>query len=249
MENIYSKEFYEEQQAGSLKSAKEVAPILLSLLKVKSIVDVGCGVGPWLKAFYDLGIKDILGIDGLWVNKNQLMIPKSLFLEKDLEKPLNLSKKYDLVISLEVAEHLPERYAKSFIEQLTKLGDFILFSAAIPSQGGTCHLNEQWQIYWAKLFEQRDFLPVDYVRGKIWDNNNVDYHYRQNIILYVKKEKLKNNKKLYFEYKKTKDFPLSIVHPKYYYIPATRYNKFRNFFPEFILKIVRMFFGRDKDDK
>jgi len=119
-----------------LKSAEIVVPIVLDLIKPKSVVDVGCGRGEWLYVFQRQGISDILGIDGEWVDKNKLLIPKESFLTSTLEHPLRINRTFDLVVSLEIAEHLPEKSAEMFIETLTTLGPVILFPAAIPLQGG-----------------------------------------------------------------------------------------------------------------
>lgn len=98
-------------------------------------------------------------------------------------------KPFDLAQSLEVAEHLEEKYAENFIQLLTSLSDIILFSAAIPYQGGTDHLNEQPPTYWAKLFQKFDFMCFDILRDKIWENKKIAFWYRQNIMLYIQKNK------------------------------------------------------------
>ena len=154
------------------------------------------------------------GIDGEYINKNDLLIPENKFITFDLKKEINLDKKFDLVVSLEVAEHLPEKCAQSFVKSLTNLGDFILFSAAIPSQGGTNHINEQWPEYWINIFNKFNFKVFDCVRHKIWNNQKVDWWYSQNCFLYVKKEIL-------YKYKKTTNNPVfskrfNIVHPRCY---------------------------------
>lgn len=220
-------------------SAEEIIPIIFKIIKPKSVIDVGCGVGTWLDVFKKNGVKKVLGIDGSYVNKKHLVIPEEEFLVRDLRKPIKLSKKFDLVLSLEVAEHLPKECAETFIYSLTKIGDIILFSAAIPYQGGTNHLNEQWQDYWAKLFKKRDYLPVDFIRKRVWNNQKVKWFYSQNVILYVKKNKLYKNKKLKKEFETAKDFPLSIVHPKKYELPAKFYNNIKKKIPKNILKILR----------
>lgn len=190
------------------KAAKEVVPIIMELLKPKSIIDVGCGIGTWLSVFEDFGVKDIVGIDGEYVDRNLLHISEDKFIPKDLTKPLKLDRKFDLVVCLEVAEHLPEAVADTFIEGLVSLGDFILFSAAIPGQGGEGHLNEQWPTYWQSKFKQHGFDLCDFIRSGIWLNESIDWWYRQNIFLVVKEDTkvvlpgIRN--------------PLDIVHPELY---------------------------------
>ncbi|WP_462137916.1 hypothetical protein [Candidatus Mycalebacterium sp.] len=142
------------------------------------------------------------------------MIPDENFIKADISKEFpKFKEKFDLAISLEVAEHLPPERAESFINYLTTLSDFVLFSAAIPLQGGINHFNEQWQDYWADLFEKKDYVPFDIVRAKIWNNEKIKNWYKQNIILYVKKNEIHRIKT---EYIPKKNLALSVVHPSYY---------------------------------
>src|SRR5262249_19580791 len=151
-------------------------------------VDVGCGTGPWLKAFMRAGIPSVTGVDGSYVNPGQLRIPQSSFIAKDLTKPLNLDRKFDLCISMEVAEHLPPARAASFVADLVSLAPVVLFSAAVPEQGGTNHINEQWPEYWRDLFEKHEYRVIDCIRPKIWNDRRVDYFYRQNSLIFADKE-------------------------------------------------------------
>jgi 2-polyprenyl-3-methyl-5-hydroxy-6-metoxy-1,4-benzoquinol methylase len=118
---FYSSQFYECQQEGSFQSAQVVTSVILNLISLRSAVDVGCGVGTWLRALRGHGISDILGIDGDYVDTATLQIPKELFLPKDLSVPLELGRKFDLAISMEVAEHLPAECAQNFIRSLVSL--------------------------------------------------------------------------------------------------------------------------------
>ena len=167
-------------------SAKELVPLFINWLKPSSVVDVGCGIGTWLSVFQDFGVKDIVGIDGEYVSKRLLFFDENKFISHDLTKPLNLGRKFDLVVSLEVAEHLPESSADMFIELLTSLGDVVIFSAAIPNQGGQNHLNEQWPTYWQGKFNQHRFNLYDCIRPIIWLNESIDCWYRQNMLLAVR---------------------------------------------------------------
>lgn len=226
----YTDKFFQER-INSLKSARHIVPLVLELLHPKSVVDVGCGTGEFLYIFRENGVKDIFGIDGEWVNKKKLRIPENLFLSANLENPLKVDRKFDLVVSLEVAEHLPEKSAKTFIETLTNLGPIILFSAAIPFQGGTHHVNEQWPEYWAKLFIEKGYFPIDCIRKKIWGNDEISFWYAQNTLLFAKKDYIKNNDRLRNEYELTSESFLSIVHPKLYLPKAKRYHFFMKLIP------------------
>src|SRR5205085_11975533 len=103
----------------------------------------------------------------------------------DLREPFELPRTFDLAVSLEVAEHLPASSASAFVESLTRLAPAVLFSAAVPHQGGWNHLNEQWPQYWAEIFARHGFFPVDCLRERFWDRPNVRWWYAQNMVLYL----------------------------------------------------------------
>jgi SAM-dependent methyltransferase len=186
----YNDSFYENNETEALRSAKIVVPLVLEILQPKSVVDIGCGTGGWLSVFTSLGqVDEACGVDGGYVNRDSLLIPADCFVEADLSQPLSLDRKYDLAVSLEVAEHLPQSSAECFVRSLCSASDCILFSAAIPDQGGTHHVNEQWPEYWRVLFEKHDFVVLDPIRHQVMHDRRVSYWYRQNIFLAVCVEK------------------------------------------------------------
>lgn len=194
----YQPEFFAGFQAESRKSAEVVAPILLDLLKPLSskplsVVDVGCGTGTWLGAFAAAGVTDYLGLDGDYVNREQLQIPVAHFQPAELTNPLEVKRTFDLAISLEVAEHLPPEKAELFVANIIALAPAVYFGAAIPGQGGTGHLNEQWQSFWAGLFAKHGYVAIDAVRPKVWRDTRVSWWYSQNAILYVRKDMIERS--------------------------------------------------------
>ena len=206
----YKSEFYERYKDESYRSAKKIIPFVLELIKVKSVVDVGCGAGVWLKAFEEAGIKNILGIDG---NSTKVLdISASKFKIVDLESDFKIARRFDLAISLEVAEHLYPEYADNFVLNLTKLAPIVLFSAAVPCQGGTRHVNEQWPDYWAEKFKKNGFLTFDVLRMKIWNDQEIGCLYRQNTIIYVQKDFVK--KILKISKLKPVEKPPRLFHPE-----------------------------------
>ena len=126
---------------------------------------------------------------------------------------MSLTETFDLVISLETAEHLPKEVAGSFVESLTKLGPVVLFSGAIPFQGGVGHVNEQWPAYWAAHFRQHDYVAIDCLREQIWNNQNIAWWYAQNLLLFVKNDYLQSCKLLQAH---CNEMPLALVHPSLY---------------------------------
>ena len=221
----YTQDYFKLQGKSSLLSAEEIVPIILKLIKPKSVVDVGCGVGAWLSVFQKNGIKDIFGVDGEYINTKMLLMPKNKFLGFDLSQSLHINRLFDLVISLEVAEHIPAQKANNFVDSLTRLGPVIIFSAAIPSQSGEGHVNEQWPLYWEDKFKRRGYVQIDCIRNKIWQNDKVDWWYAQNMFVYVRYNQLKNYSKLKKEYNYRNTGAVPIVHPKCYLNIVNNYPK------------------------
>jgi 2-polyprenyl-3-methyl-5-hydroxy-6-metoxy-1,4-benzoquinol methylase len=139
----YSDYFYESQLIQSKKSANQILPIIEDWFSPSSIIDVGCGVGAWLEQWKQINPeKEVTGYDADFVNESLLLIKPEEFVTTDLNETIKSSSKAELLMCLEVAEHLNEKRADSFISDLTSLSDVILFSAAIPGQEGTHHINE-----------------------------------------------------------------------------------------------------------
>ena len=181
----YGEEFFSGLDRSSSSSAGEIVPLLVALTRCKSVVDVGCGTGHWVRAFMDSGVLDVLGVDGDYVHERKLRVPRSAFAAWDLSRPLRLGRQFDLCLCLEVAEHLLPKCAARFVASLVSLAPVVVFSAAIPGQGGTHHVNEQWPSYWVNLFERHGFMASDCIRPRIWSNPKVAWWYAQNMLLFV----------------------------------------------------------------
>lgn len=178
MSDDYTPSFYDIIRPGCIASAAVVAPIVHDIVLPSSVIDVGCGEGHWAKAFEMRGAS-VTGVDGEYVES--AVIGK--FVATDLAQPLpdNLGR-YDLAVSLEVAEHLPEERAAGFIADLCRLSSNVLFSAAIPAQGGVGHVNEQPPSYWVDLFNAQGYTVSGALRWMIWDNPDVENWYCANLL-------------------------------------------------------------------
>ena len=183
----YNNNFFTDLETESYQSARAVLPIVNRLIRPASVVDIGCGTGMWLKTWLeDIGVKDILGVEGPYVKPEMIKVPADKVIFRDLKNTLEIDRKFDLAMSLEVGEHLPASSADNFIQTLTSLSDVILFSAAVPDQGGTYHINEQYPEYWAAIFKKYGYIPVDCIRPEIYNNTRVEWWYQQNILLFIK---------------------------------------------------------------
>ena len=181
----YDQDFYEFIRDGSRRSAEIIVPLITSILHPESVLDVGCGQGIWLKEFARNGVDDIRGVDGDYVSTNELVIRPEQFTAVNLERGLDLGRRFDFAMSLEVAEHLCADVADSFVASLVRHSTCVLFSAAIPEQGGTSHVNEQWASYWMEKFATHRYRPWDF-RAMLWNNPQIDHWYAQNMLLFVK---------------------------------------------------------------
>jgi SAM-dependent methyltransferase len=181
----YDAKFFAEQADGSLRSARLVVPIVMEMFRPKSVIDVGCGLGTWLKAFAENGVEDYLGLDGEYVDPARLVIDSCRFRATDLSNPRPVGRTYDLAVCLEVGEHLPPSVAPALVRVLAAAAPLVLFSAAVPGQVGTHHVNEQWPSYWKSLFERFGHRRLDPIRPRVWRDTRVEIWYRQNIFLYA----------------------------------------------------------------
>lgn len=207
---MYDKKYYKKHEDGSFQSAKCIIGYINTFYNFKSAVDFGCGMGTWCNVMESFNKEDYLGIDQHDYSSEYMLISQEKYLKYDLCYPLSLSRKYDIAISVEVAEHIDSKYAGIFIGNLCRHSDVILFSAALPNQGGTGHINEQPCSYWKQIFERFKYRAIDCIRPVFWNNKTIEVWYRNNSILYI-------NEQIYNEFIKlipTQIHPLDIVHPE-----------------------------------
>lgn len=214
--DLYSPEWYATIVEGSRRSAGVIVPMLMDLTAPTSVVDVGCGTGAWLAAFRAAGVRRVLGIDGSYVREQDLLIPPSCFVAADVGEALPVAERFDLCMCLEVAEHVGPECAAGLIAELTRLSEVVMFSAAIPYQGGRGHVNERWPTYWCELFEARGYRVIDAVRPKVWSNRAVEPWYQQNVLLFATDGAIAAHPALGRERAQTRPDFLSVVHPRLY---------------------------------
>ena len=168
-------------------SALTVLSELKRHLDFASVLDVGCGVGAWLGAAQDLGATDVCGLDGPWVKTELLAFAPERFIPTDLNEEFDLQRRFDLVISIEVGEHIKPRSSEGLVRSIVRHGDVVLFSAAIPGQGGAGHINEAWPHSWARRFAQEGFDTYDLIRQAVWGDSRVAPWVQQNSLLFIRR--------------------------------------------------------------
>ncbi len=191
----YGKKFYDAQHKRSWESASSMVPQLLTLFSPKSVIDIGCGLGTWLEVFQSHGLS-VKGMDGDWVPTDNLYIPTDDFTPVNLENLKYEGQKSDFAMSLEVAEHVSPEAGTKLVNFLTSAAPVVLFSAAIPDQGGSNHINEQWFDYWIDEFKKKNFTCRDAIRRLVWDDPKVAPWYKQNAFIFVDESRIADYPKI-----------------------------------------------------
>ena len=120
--------------------------------------------------------------------QNNLVDNKHLELV-DLRKVHSFSRRWDLCICFEVAEHLRPQYAPALVETLAGASDRIVFTAAAPGQGGTHHYNEQPQEYWKEFFKSHGFAYKGDVTERVrhqMRENDVIFWLEHNLMIFMR---------------------------------------------------------------
>jgi SAM-dependent methyltransferase len=188
--HVYGQDFFNYIEHGARRSAQAIAPLLLQVLPIRSVLDVGCGRGVWLDVWRSAGVEDVFGLDGGYVDPGSLLVPRRCYAAADLAKGFRLNRSFDLAQCLEVAEHLPTGAADSLVDSLVSHSKLILFSAAVPGQGGEHHINERPLQYWRDQFARRGYLAVDFVRPAISGDRGIEPWYRYNSVLYASRDSI-----------------------------------------------------------
>lgn len=184
----YDQTFFDSVNDAGSSSAEVVVPLLMRLVKPSSVVDVGCGTGIWVQEFIRAGLGETVGVDGAYVPAGSRRLEPANFVEADLTQPLELGDRRDLATCLEVAEHLQPESALTLVESLVRGAPAVVFSAAVPGQGGTHHVNEQWPDYWISRFEAHGWTCWDVLRRQLRYDSRVAWIYRQNLMLMLSPE-------------------------------------------------------------
>ncbi len=213
----YDDSYYLRRQEKSLTSAAKIVEHLSKYHSPKTVIDIGCGRGSWLKAFDDSEVTKKVGVDGPWNTQTDMLDSQIQFFQSDLANPesIQIEGRFELAISLEVAEHLPPDSSEPLVKALVKYSDVVLFSAAYEHQPGRGHVNTRQHSYWAELFAQEDYVVFDLFRPVFWGDSEVQYFYQQNCFLYVRK-----NSDIIKNFAERNIFPMAniefmnCVHPK-----------------------------------
>jgi methyltransferase family protein len=197
---------------SELRAAEVALPLLFEVYRPGSVLHVGCGSGAWLSWFGRYGVEDRIGVDLAHPVDGQTFVERDRVVVADVRAPFDLNRSFDLVVALELASRVDADQADIIIDNLVRHGDAILFSAAIPGQGGPAR-NEQWPGYWIERFDRRGLVAIDCVRPRWWNESRIPTEYRQNTFLMVSEVRLAHSAPLRLEQELRAGAPLAVVHP------------------------------------
>jgi SAM-dependent methyltransferase len=173
---------------GWVARSRKLLEPLVSMCRITSALDLGCGSGTWLGALNDLGVSDVFGVDARQISSN-ILFDRELSKVQDLGQPLDLGRKFDLVICLEVAEHIDggDSGAAELMRTISRHSDLVLFSAATPGQPGDHHVNCQPHEYWHKRFADLGYKKWDIIRPYIASWPDMEWWYKRNTFIYSRR--------------------------------------------------------------
>jgi predicted RNA methylase len=170
-----------------------IAETIIKEYQPKRIIDFGCGTGDLARAFASRGVT-VVAIDG-YSTPDFSAYSNIHFTKVDLNNVAATQKflkqfeaKFDLAISIEVAEHLNPDVSSSFIEWMTSMADVIVFSAAVPSQDGDGHINCRSRSDWYQFIKQHEYVIADTLRQHFTLNPRLGLWHKFNIVDYVQKD-------------------------------------------------------------
>jgi 2-polyprenyl-3-methyl-5-hydroxy-6-metoxy-1,4-benzoquinol methylase len=164
LDAVYTQRYFSAESDMTVPTAGAVVDELLKAFNPRTLLDVGCGTGVYIREFRARGIS-ALGVEGSSHAIASAVCEAGAITQHDLRQPLHLEKRFDLVVCFEVAEHLPAAFAGVLAQSILRHGRDVAFSAAQPGQGGVDHINEQTSEYWIACFTQQ---------GAVFDRDATD---------------------------------------------------------------------------
>lgn len=178
--------YYDTIEAEETPQAQRLAVYLLDEWDFETIADVGCGTGLYLKPFHDAG-KIVKGFELSQEAVDRAVAP-NVYQWDITQTPIRLhcESPFDLTLCLEVFEHIDAQDMPMALDNLTWTSDMIIFSAAIPGQGGDGHINLQPKDYWRGAFAVFGFYEDEIDTEWLVDSMRQGYHmgwFTQNVMV------------------------------------------------------------------
>jgi 2-polyprenyl-3-methyl-5-hydroxy-6-metoxy-1,4-benzoquinol methylase len=153
-DTMYGREYYERMdRKEALEDCKKFSEVILANYDQENIIEFGCGTGRLLYDFYNNDV-EVHGLELSKIAQDVSQLPSGKVETHDLKKPYYPKQTYDIVLCVEVLEHLPEYATETIVSSIARSAPVAIVTAATPGQGGTHHVNEQPHTYWMGKFEE-----------------------------------------------------------------------------------------------
>jgi len=183
---IFNRTFFKRNLDWNVPIAGIFVDLLMRHFHPLSVVDVGCGNAEFLAEFKKRNVA-IKGYEGSRHALDSALVDRKFIELFDLKNTIQETQKYDLVLCLEVAEHIESEFSQKLVENVTSLGDVIVFTAATPGQGGHFHMNEQHREFWINLLSLRNFALdsslTEVLKKEMKDRGLLQWYY-DNVMVY-----------------------------------------------------------------
>lgn len=179
-----------KSKKGPHKSSIHLADIIFKRFQPKRVIDLGCGTMSFANRMSELGVKRVVGVDGSKFNKE--FAGGAKYLAHNLAEPFPESRKFDLVTSWDVFEHLPESAEPVIAKTVRRLSSKWLIVSIDPSSWGRHHLNCKPTGHWRKLFEKAGFVFKKSLTKKLQkeilaDSRITSHWYARNLSVFRRK--------------------------------------------------------------
>lgn len=169
---MYSREFHASIQHEERPQAERLGLYIKTYVPCQTFIDFGCSSGLYLLEVK----KQLPDIKALGYEFSEAAVNAALCMDVhhfDLTQVLDRPKSpMTLGLCLEVLEHIEDSHWRPVLENITKLSDIIIFSAARPGQGGTGHINCRPKIDWIRRFSSLGWI--------------VDHDFTSHLLAYMK---------------------------------------------------------------
>lgn len=151
---MYNRDFHKSIENDEYPQAVRVGEYISTFLKPSSFLDFGCSTGLYLREV-QIKMPDIHAVGFEFSKEAVDSALCNYVLQADLTNPVEIERiPNTLGLCLEVLEHIEDKYWRQVLENMTRSCDKIIFSAAVPGQGGTGHINCRPKIDWIKRFHE-----------------------------------------------------------------------------------------------
>ncbi len=203
-------------ELGSSVAADVLVPLIMERVQPTSVLDLGAGVGSFMRSFLDHGVDDVAGVDLGGFDPALFVVDPALVDQGDLSEPVDRGRRYDLAMSLEVGGYLSAH--DTLVGSLVRHAPVVVFSAAVPSQDVLHQPHGAFPSTWARRFAAHDYVMLDVFRPVLWDDPRLPFWFRQNVLLFVHRAHLDDHPEL--AEPAPASAPVDIVHPELYGILA-----------------------------